>query len=45
MNTSRAPSEQQVEALQEESQTTLEQIKAMNNIMTSRYIRVDEAAQ
>ena len=45
MNPSRAPNEQQVGYIQEESQTTLEQVKSMEYIIASVEINVDEAAQ
>ena len=45
MNTSRYTSEQQVGALQEESRTILEQVKAMDIIIASGDIKVDETAQ
>ena len=35
LNPYRAPSEQQVEALQEERRKTIEQVKSLENIITS----------
>ena len=45
MNTSRAPSEKQVGDIQEERRKTLEQVKALKNIITAGEIKVYEAAQ
>ena len=45
MNPSRAPSEQQVGALQEENQKTLEQVKVLENIIVSGEIKAYEAVQ
>ena len=45
VNPSRAPSEQQVGALQEERRATLEQVKALENIIVQREIKVDESDQ
>ena len=45
LNTYRDPSEQQVEDLQEEIPTTLEQVKALEDIIASVEIKVDEASQ
>ena len=45
VNTYRAPSEQQIRAIQEERRTTLEQVKALENIIASGKIKVDEASQ
>ena len=45
MNSSRDPNEQQVGALQEEMWTTLEQVKALGDIIASVEIQVDEADQ
>ena len=45
VNPSRNIIEQQVEDLKEEILTTLEQIKALENIITSGEIKLDEAAQ
>ena len=45
VNPSRAQSEQQVGALQEEMQTSLEQVKAIENVITSGEIKVHEADQ
>ena len=43
MNPSRSPNAQQVEDLQEESLTTLEQFKALENIIASVDIKLYEA--
>ena len=45
VNSSRAPSEQQVGAPQEERRTTTSHVKALENIITSRYNKVYEAVQ
>ena len=45
MNLSRSPNEQQVWALQEEMRTTLEQVKALGNIITPGDIKVYESNQ
>ena len=45
MNPYRSPNEQQVGALKEERRTSLEQVKALENIIASGEIRVDEAYQ
>ena len=45
MNPYRDPSEQQIGALLEERRTTLKHVKALENIIASGKIRVDEAAQ
>ena len=43
VNPSRAPGEQRVGYLQEERQTTLEQVKALENIIESVNNKVDDA--
>ena len=43
VNRSRDPSEQQVGALQEKRWTTFEQVKPLENIISSREIKADEA--
>ena len=45
LNQSRAPSEQQLESLQDESQTTLENFDSLENIISSGKVKVDGAAQ
>ena len=45
MSPTRAPSEQHVGALQEERWATLEQVKALKNIIASGEIKLDESAQ
>ena len=45
LNPSRAPNEQPVGDLQEERLTTLEQAKALENIITPGEIKIYEAAQ
>ena len=45
MNPSRAPSEQHLGDIQEESLTTLEQLKHLENIIALGGGKVDEAAQ
>ena len=45
VNPSIALGEQQVRALQEEIRTTLEEVKALENIIASEEINVDEADQ
>ena len=45
MNPSISPSEQQVGDLQEEMRTTIEQVKALENIIESGEIKVDKAAK
>ena len=45
LNPYRAPSEQQVEALQEERRKTIEQVKSLENMISSGEIKVDEATQ
>ena len=45
MNPSRAPSEQHLGDIQEESLTTLEQLKHLENIIALGGDKVDEAAQ
>ena len=45
MDTYRDPSEQQIGDLQKELRTTLEQVKALENIILSGEIKLDEADQ
>ena len=45
VNPYRAPNEQYIVDLQEESWTTLEQVKSLENIIASQDIKVDEAYQ
>ena len=45
VNPSRSPNKQHIGALQEEIQTTLEQVKALENIITSQEIKLDETDQ
>ena len=45
LNSSRAPSEQQVGALQETNRTALGQVKALEDIIASGEIKVNEADQ
>ena len=45
VNLSIAPSEEQFRAIQEERWATLEQVKALENIIESGEIKVDESAQ
>ena len=45
MNIYRAPSEQHVRALQEERRTTFEQVKSLENIISSVEIKVYEDSQ
>ena len=43
MNSSKSPNEQQVRVLQEERWTALEQVKALEDIISPGEIKVDEA--
>ena len=45
MNPSRSPSEKKVGAIQEERRSTLEQVKPLEDIITSGEIKVYEAPQ
>ena len=45
MNPSRSPNEQQLRDQQESRQTTLEQVKALENIISSVNIKLDEDDQ
>ena len=45
LNPSRAPSEQQVEALQEERRATLKQVQSLEIIIASGEITIDESDQ
>ena len=44
VNTSRAPSEQHVGAIQEEKRTTLEQVKGLESIIAPGEIKIDKGA-
>ena len=45
VNPSRSPNEKRIRDIKEERRTTLEQVKVLGNIISSRDIKVDEADQ